>query len=109
MPTMSKRVRKNPPSPPATLVFHGLGMVKVKTVAVHPVMPWLLTSDDQGIVVHWDYKQSRIIRSVSRSWFKEKKGRGRKHRFVSLGYLSNKPSDLAVSALSLSDESRCCF
>ena len=65
MASSMKRVRKNPPAPPASLVFHGLGMVKVKTVAVHPVMPWLLTSDDQGIVVHWDYKHSRILRSVS--------------------------------------------
>ena len=52
---------RNPPAPPATLLFHGLSAVKVKTVALHPVQPWALTSDEHGRIVHWDYKHSRVV------------------------------------------------
>ena len=58
---MPSPAARNPPPPPGTLVFHGFCAVKIKTIAIHPVFPRILTSDENGRIVHWDYKQSRVV------------------------------------------------
>ena len=31
---------------------------------MHPARPWVLSADEKGVVVHWDYKLQTIISAI---------------------------------------------
>ena len=47
------------------VIFFGYSRVKIRTMSVHPGRPWVLTADERGRVVLWDYDRQTIMNSFS--------------------------------------------